>query len=137
MTALVLDAEAMSSLARAKGGRHPGVVVAALRAAVESDSPVVVPAAVLAELYRGGKHDQTVDSCLGEYTGIEVADTDRRVARRIGHVLVRAGRGSRDQVDATVVAVAHTVGRAVIATADPDDLRDLASGLPGITIEPI
>nr|WP_246232225.1 type II toxin-antitoxin system VapC family toxin [Nakamurella aerolata] len=134
---MVLDSEAMSVLARARGGRNPGAVLAALRAAVESDRPVVVPAAVLAELYRGGSHDQSVDSCLGAYTGIAVADTDRSLARRIGHLLAKAGRGSRDHVDATVVAVALRSSSAVIATADPDDLRDLADGLPSIKIEPV
>ncbi|MCK9247442.1 MAG: type II toxin-antitoxin system VapC family toxin [Solirubrobacteraceae bacterium] len=135
MTALVLDAAALSALARSRAGSRPGAIHAALRAAVETGRGVVVPAAVLAELYRGGHHDQAIDACLGRLTGIDVADTTRPLARRIGHLLARAGRGSADHVDASVVAVALALGGGVVATGDPDDLEALAAGLPGITVE--
>lgn len=137
MTALVLDSEAFSALARSRTGTHPGTIHAALKAAVETGANVVVPAAVLAEQYRGGRHDQIADSCLGRFTGIEVADTTRHLARRIGNLLARGGRGSADHVDATVVAAAVAAGGGVIATGDPDDLATLAAGLPGITIEQV
>lgn len=134
MTALVLDSEAFSSLARSRSGGRPADVHAALRAAIHEGSDVFVPAAVLAELYRGGQHDQVVDSCLSEHSGMEVVDTTRQLARRIGNLLARAGRGSRDHVDATVVAVAVAAGGAVIMTGDSDDIGALAAGLVGITI---
>src|SRR6478752_6728618 len=102
MTALVLDSEAFSALARSRSGQHPGAVHAALKAAVEIGADVMVPAAVLAEQYRGGHHDQVVDSCLGRFSGIDVADTTRLLARRIGNILARARRGSEDHVDAAV-----------------------------------
>lgn len=137
MSTLVLDSEAFSALARSRSAQHPGAVHAALRAAVETGSDVLVPAAVLAEQYRGGQHDQIVDSCLGRYTGIEVADTTRNLARAIGNLLARAGRGSADHVDATVVAVAVSAGGAVIATGDPDDIAALAANLVGITVETV
>lgn len=137
MTALVLDSGAFSSLARARSGEPPGTVLAALTAATATDSDVLVPAAVLAEQYRGGSQDQVVDSCLGRFSGIEVADTDRRLARRIGNLLARAGRGSEHHVDATVVAVAVAAGGAVIATGDPNDIATLAADLIGITIEAV
>jgi len=137
VTALVLDAEALSAVARSRAGSPPGAIHAALRAAVETGRDVVVPAAVLAELYRGGRHDQSVDACLGRFTGIDVADTTRPLARRIGHLLARAGRGSADHVDASVVAAALALGGGVVATGDPGDLEALAAGLPGIAIEPV
>lgn len=135
MTALILDAEAFSSLARSRQGHPPGPVHAALTAARQTDSTVLVPAAVLAEQYRGGRHDQVVDSCLGQFTGIDVAVTDRRLARRIGNLLARAGLGSEHHVDATVVAAAVAHGGGLIVTGDPDDLATLAGDLPGITVE--
>ena len=135
MTALVLDSEAFSSLARSRTGKHPGLVHAALKAAVQTGSDVLIPAAVLAEQYRGGAHDQITDACLGRFTGIEVVDTTRQLARRMGNLLARAGRGSRDHVDASVVATAATAGGGVIATGD--DLSELSAGLPGIVIERI
>lgn len=135
MTALVLDSEAFSLLARSRIGERPGAVLAALRAAVATESDVLVPAAVLAEQYRGSHYDQAVDSCLGRHTGIRVADTTRLLARRVGHLLARAGRGSKDHVDATVVAVAIAAGGGVIATGDPDDIRALAADVIGVVIE--
>ncbi len=137
MTALVLDSEGFSALARSRQGSPPGPVHAALRAAVESGSEVVVPAAVLAEQYRGGPHDQVVDSCLGRHTGIDVVNTDRRLARAVGHLLSRAGRGSERHVDATTVAVAVAAGGGVVLTADVDDLQELATDLVGVTVEGI
>jgi predicted nucleic acid-binding protein len=137
MTAIVLDSEAFSSLARSRSGGRPAHVHAALRAAIHAGSDVLVPAAVLAEQYRGGQHDQIVDSCLGRLTGIEVVDTTRQLARTVGNLLARAGRGSRDHVDATVVAVAASAGGAVVMTGDGDAITALAEGLVGITIETI
>jgi hypothetical protein len=137
MSSLILDSEAFSSLARARTGERPGAVHAALKAAAEQDADVLVPAAVLAEQYRGGGHDQVTDSCLGRYTGIEVVDTTRALARRVGNLLARSGRGSEDHVDATVVAVAVMAGGGVIATGDPDDIEALAQGLVGVTVQPL
>lgn len=123
-------------LARRRSGRQRGVH-AALRAASLAGSDVLVPAAVLAEQYRGGAHDQIVDSYLGRETGIDVADTDQRLARRVGNILARSGRGSRDHVDATVVAVAVSNGGGVILTGDPRNLTALSDGLPGLVVESI
>jgi predicted nucleic acid-binding protein len=110
---------------------------AALRGAWEAEAEVIVPAAVLAEQYRGGTHDQVVDSYLGRETGIKVVPTTRPLARQIGHLLSRAGRGSREHVDATVIAAAIAGGGGVIVTGDPDDLTALAEGLVGIAILPV
>ena len=132
MTALVLDAEALSSLARR--GTHERTVRAALTAALAETSDVVVPAAVLADLYRGGGHDQSVDACLAREGGIAVAPTDRSLARRIGHLLASAARGSEQHVDAAVVAVCAAAGGGMVLTGDPTDLTDLAAANPAITI---
>lgn len=98
---------------------------------------MLVPAAVLAEQYRGGRHDQVTDSCLGRYTGIEVVDPTRALVRRVGNLLARSGRGSEDHVDATVVAVAVMAGGGVIATGDRDHIAALARGLVGVTVQPL
>lgn len=134
MTAVVLDSDAISQLARRESGAARSVIHAALTAATITGSDVLVPAAVLAEQYRGGRHDQAVDSCLARYPGIQVVDTTRPLAKRIGHLLARAGRGSADHVDACVVAVAVSVGSALVFTSDPDDLQALGGSLPGLTI---
>jgi len=132
VTAVVLDAEALSLLAR--GGSGEATVRASLAAAVELGADVAVPAAVLAELYRGGAHDQAIDACLAREGGVDVVSTDRSLARRVGHLLAAAGRDSADHVDATVVAAAIAHGGGVVVTGDPNDLEVLADGLASISI---
>ncbi len=132
MSALVLDAEALSALAR--GGPHERTVRAALTAALAEAADVVVPAAVLAELYRGRGLDQSIDACLAREGGIAVAPTDRSLARRMGHLLAAVGRGSAHHVDAAVVAVCAAAGGGVVLTADPADLSELSAGSPAITV---
>jgi len=135
MRTVVLDSEALSRLARAHQGQTPGVVHAWIRAAANESASVVVPAAVLAEQYRGGRYDSAVDSCLARYPGIEVKDTTRPLARTIGGILARAGQGSAHHVDATVVAVATTSPESsVILTSDPDDMTVLVAGDPTIAV---
>lgn len=135
MTALVLDSEALSTLARV--GRHERTVRAAMVAAVDEAAEVVVPAAVLAELYRGGPHDQALDGCLAREGGIDIAVTDRPLARRMGHLLAAIGLGSEHHVDASVVAVCAAAGGGVVLTDDPADLSELSSESSSITVRSI
>lgn len=132
MTALVLDAQALSVLARS--GSSERTVRAALTAALAEAADVIVPAAVLSELYRGGGHDQTVDALLAREGGVIIASTDRSLARRIGHLLAAAGRGSQDHVDASVVAVCAAAGGGAILTGDSADLLALSGSNPAITV---
>ncbi len=132
MSCVVLDAEAMSTLAR--GGPHDAVVRAALSAAVSEQIDVLVPAAVLAECYRGPRHDPAIDACLSREGGIGVVPTDRSLARRVGHLLAAAARGSEHHVDATVVASAALAGGGLILTGDVGDLEALAPPGSGIAV---
>jgi predicted nucleic acid-binding protein len=134
MRALILDSDALSRLARATPTNKPGSVHSWVRAAANLGSRVLVPAAVLAEQYRGGGHDQAIDSFLSRHEGIEVIDTDRALARRVGHLLAGIKAGSELHVDACVVATVIAVGGGVILTSDPDDLKRLAAAYPQIDI---
>lgn len=98
-----------------------------MRAADRLRRDVVVPAVVLAELYRGPRHNQLVDACLSRETGLRVRTTDRSLARLVGGVLVGASAGSGDMVDAHVVAVAVETGGGVVMTGDVGDLERLAA----------
>jgi hypothetical protein len=80
-----------------------------MRAAALLQRDVIVPAVVLAELYRGAGRNQAVDACLARETGIRVRDTDRPLARLVG----------------------------VVLTGDPDDLASLAAPYPNITVQPL
>jgi len=130
---VVLDAEALSSLARGDGPRAEEVR-GALRAAHRLRRDVVVPAVVLAELYRGRGHDAVVDACLSRETGLVVRDTDRGLARLVGGVLAAAGAGSEDMVDAHVVATASE-GGGVVLTGDESDLLRLSAAFPNVHVQ--
>jgi len=133
--ALVLDAEAVSSLARPRGTTFREVH-AALEAARRMQRDVVTPAVVLAELYRGPRRNQVVDACLSRETGIRVRDTDRSFARYVGGVLAAAGAGSGNMADAHVVAAAVEAGGGVVLTGDADDLTRLAASYPNVHVAP-
>jgi predicted nucleic acid-binding protein len=133
---LVLDAEALSSLARQRGP-HFREVHAALEAARRLNRDVITPAVILAELYRGRGHDQVVDSCLSRESFIDVRDTDREFARYVGGVLTAARADSRDLADAHAVAAAVEAGGGVILTGDQDDLERLAAAYPNVHIAAI
>ncbi len=130
---LVLDAEALSVLG-GRPGRRKREVRAALRAALRLGRMVAVPAVILAELYRGPRHNQMVDACLSRETGIRVRDTDRSLAKLVGGVLAAASAGSKHLADAHVIATAVDLGGGVALTADPDDLGRLASAYRNVMV---
>lgn len=132
--ALILDAEALNALARAR--QRPVLAERAraiLHVARDEGAVVRVPAPVLAEVCRGGPIDAPVDWLLHGH-GIVVVDLTASTARRAGALLARAKLGSSHAVDAFVVATALEFGSAVIATGDPDDLRRLSSGFRRLRI---
>jgi hypothetical protein len=134
--ALVPDAETVNILAP----HDPGAVVpvqASLHAAYRLGHRVLVPAVILAQLYRGPRHNAMVDACLARETGIQVRDTDRALARTVGSVLAAAGAGSEDLAGAHVIATAVEAGGGVVLTGDPDDLERLAGRHPGLTVQPV
>jgi len=130
---VVLDAGALSALA-GRPERRSEEVRAALRAAVRLGREVVVPAVILAELYRGPRHNQVVDACLSRETGIRVRDTDRSLAKLVGGVLSAAEAGSQHLADAHVIAAAVDLGGGLALTSDPDDLRRLAAAYRNVTV---
>jgi predicted nucleic acid-binding protein len=130
-----LDAAALDALADADS-REKRRVRRALEAAQRTGSDVVVATVVLAELYRGSRRNQRVDSFLARSEGVIVCrDTDRRLARLVGGVLHAAGAGSEDMVDAHAVAAAVEGGGGVVLTGDPDDLERLAAPYRTIVVE--
>jgi predicted nucleic acid-binding protein len=130
---VVPDAEALAALAGRPGPR--GLEVrAALRSAHRLQREVVVPSVILAELYRGPRHNALVDACLSRETGIQVRDTDRPLARIFGGVLSAAQVGSEYLADAHVIAVAVELGGGLVLTGDPEDLSRLAASYGNVTV---
>jgi predicted nucleic acid-binding protein len=131
--AVVLDSEAVSALAGRPSARQREVR-AALAAAVRLQREVIVPAVVLAELYRGHGRSSLLDACLSRETGLLVRTTDRAFARLVGGVLAGARAGSEHIVDAHVVAAAVEVGGGILLTRDPVDLAKLAAPYRNIQV---
>ena len=132
--AIVLDAEPLSILARPRSRAHDEVRVA-LGAARRLNRDVIVPAVILAELYRGPGQNQMVDACLSRETGVLVRDTDRALARLVGGVLSGADTGSGSLADAHTVAAAVETGGGVVLTTDPTDIRRLAASYSNVQVE--
>lgn len=135
--ALILDSEAVHSLARAT---ERAVLAERARAilavAYERRALVRVPAPVLAEVCRGPRFDAAVDRLLAD-RGIAVCDLTRPIAQRAGGLLAKAKLRSQHAVDAFVVSTALEFDAAVIATGDPDDIRKLAAGYKQLRVFPI
>lgn len=130
----MLDAEPLSILARPRSLGHDEVR-AALEAARRLNRDVIVPAVILAELYRGPGQNQMVDACLSRETGLLVRDTDRAMARLVGGVLGGAHSGSADLADAHTVAAAIESGGGVVLTTGTSDITRLAANYPNVHVE--
>lgn len=130
---LVLDAEALSSL-RSPHEKHIDSVRAAIQVAVELNRPVVVPAVVLAELYRGAGENAALDALLSRDGRLVIKQTDRAFARFVGGVLAGAGAGSVDMVDAHCVAAAVERGGGLVLTGDAADLTRLSAPYSNVTV---
>jgi predicted nucleic acid-binding protein len=132
--ALILDSEALNSLARSTERRvlaHRARAILAV--AHERGALVRVPAPVLAEVCRGPRFDAAVNRLLNGH-GIGICDLTRPIAQRAGALLARAQLSSQHAVDAFVVATALEFATAVIATSDPTDVRRLASNYKQVTV---
>ena len=134
MAVLILDSEAVSALARPRQDPERNQRIrAALRSAHGRNAPVRIPSAVLVELYRGHGLDEAIDGILARGFA-QVVTTGARIARIAGHLLADTGSGSEMAIDALVIATAIRLGGGLVATHDPADLRNLASGHPNVAI---
>ena len=111
---IVFDAGALVGLDR--GDR---TLWSDLKAAALAGVDVAVPAAVVAQVWRGSARQARLSRALA---GCEIASFDD-VARAAGELCGRAG--TSDVVDATVAVVAASSGANRLYTSDPADLRHL------------
>ena len=94
----------------------------ALHAGFISEEVVpVVPAPVLAEAWRGGPRQASLDRMLA---GCEVEEMTAEQARRVGELIGRAA--VQDVVDVTVVEGAIRRGGDVIVTSNESDIERIA-----------
>ena len=116
MTGLTLDAGALIGRAR-----RAARVVELLRAARDQQLDIRVPAAVVAQVWRGGPRAAPLARLL-RASDVSVVGLTAPRARAVGQLL--GLRGLADVVDASVVVCAREHSDAVV-TSDPDDLRRL------------
>ena len=85
-------------------------------------APMVVPAPVLAQVWRGGPRQ----ALLSRFLNLPIVEVDllsRATWQAAGLLCGRAG--TSDVVDAAVVACAHHRAARTVITSDVDDLRRL------------
>lgn len=120
MEGLTLDAGALIAFER-----NDRRMVALLARALEHELDLVVPAVVVAQVWRDGRRQARLARLLrSEDVEVEVLDDQR--AREAGQLC--GVRGTHDIVDATVVLCARRRGHAVV-TSDAGDLRVLDDSL--------
>jgi predicted nucleic acid-binding protein len=98
---------------------------ALVREAITSKVPVLIPAAVLAQVWRRPP-DQVLLRSLAYSRSTKIVPLDGALAEAIGALCARTK--TRDVVDASVAIVARQ-HRALVLTSDPDDILRLDSSL--------
>ncbi|RCV56175.1 PIN domain-containing protein [Marinitenerispora sediminis] len=116
MIGFVLDAGALIALER-----RQDFIIGVMDDAHRKNRPLVIPAGVFAQVWRGTPQQAAINSLLKLKT-TEVAPLDYQVGRRIGRILRHAG--TSDVVDAHVSLIARETGWPVL-TSDPEDIRKL------------
>jgi predicted nucleic acid-binding protein len=113
---VVLDAGALIAFERGDARMR-----ALLRAALETGARLVIPAGVLAQVWRRPA-TQVALGALSRGATTLVVPLDQALAEAVGALCGK--RKTSDVVDASVVLTARREGSAIV-TSDPDDLRHL------------
>jgi predicted nucleic acid-binding protein len=116
VSGLILDAGALIGFER-----NDRRIVVALARAVEREGQVVVPAGVVAQVWRDGSKQVRLARLLRS-AAVEIEPLDDERARAAGQLCGAAG--TRDVIDASVALCARKHGFTVM-TGDVDDLRRL------------
>ena len=131
----MLDSEALSTVTwpdgRSKSTRRAQAV---LEAVVRLGGRAIVPAPILAELARTSARAAALSRVLRRFP---VVATDRPIAECAAVLLETNDLDSRHAVDAFVAATAIGNGYSLVLTGDPDDLRRLTAGAPGVAVQPL
>jgi hypothetical protein len=117
---IVLDAGALIALE--SGGREVRLLIERAR---ERGAPMIVPAGVLGQVWRGSPRQVPIARVVNaQETLVEALDDP---TARVAGMLCGAAATS-DVIDATVVIAARRHA-AMVVTSDPDDLRRIDPGL--------
>jgi predicted nucleic acid-binding protein len=123
---LILDSGAIIALSRGDQRAR-----AFIDRALETGAELFVPSVAIAETVRGdGPRDAPVNRVLSAVDSVLLAD--EQASRTAGSLLGQTG--SRETIDALVVAGVIEIGGGRIVTSDPDDLRLLARGASRVSV---
>lgn len=125
MTGAVLDAGALVAFER--GDRR---VVAIVARALDHADPLVVPAGVVAQVWRDGRRQARLARLLGS-SSCRIEVLDDKGARASGQLC--GASGTTDVVDSSVVVVARHRGLRVL-TSDAGDLHRLDPRLEIVSV---
>lgn len=125
MAGLTLDAGALIAFER--NDRH---VVALIARTLQHGHSLAVPAGVVGQVWRDGRRQARLARLLGA-PQVEIESLDDERARRAGQLC--GVKHTSDVIDASVLLCATARGHR-IATSDPEDLRQLDSGVPLIPV---
>ena len=107
-----------------------------LRDLVEQGWVPMIPTVVLAEATTGRASDAPVNQAVRQIGATDTAPSTARLAGRLRYAVQRSGpRRIPGGIDAIVAAHAAEVGRGVVFTTDPSDLRRLLADHPRIAVE--
>ncbi len=125
LQALILDVGALIAF----DGRDRGVASYVQRAR-ELNTPIIVPAGVIGQVWRHGSHQARLAALVGN-SAVTVDALDEHRARAAGELCGR--RQSSDVIDASVVLAAREHAGFVL-TSDADDLARLDPGLDLVAV---
>lgn len=115
---LVLDAGALIGVER-----NDRELVVLFSRAIERGRAIVVPAGVVAQVWRDPSRQVRLARLLNA-EDVVIADLDLELARAVGRLL--AARDASDVIDASVAVLARQYAAAVV-TSDAGDIRRLSS----------
>lgn len=122
---LTLDAGALIAIEQ-----DQRAVLIAVYNALRKGAAVLVPAGVLAQVWRGSNRQARLSQMLGQ-RGVSIIPLDALQARVVGALCAR--RGHNDVIDGSVVATARQF-KSLVLTSDPDDLHKLD---PHLSVEKV
>lgn len=97
--------------------------------------PIIIPASVLAQYWRGGRDRQAPVALLLRRQAqqqVRVARLDEADAKAIG--ILCAAVGQTDVVDGHVAYLSLANGRAAVITSDPRDIASFSTAIPVVRI---
>lgn len=127
---LIFDAGALIALER----RDPRILQLVEDAKVGGRT-VLVPATVLAQVWRGGRHRQVPLSLFLNRSpdrGVEIVALGEPEAKAVGRLCMESGQD--DITDGHVVYLSLLHGKAPVLTSDPDDIGAFSAAMPIVRV---